>query len=290
MTNSLFQNLGDKIIVNASSIAENALNLRSVDDVEYKIKLEVQNTEATKIASEFIKLVGEGLKAQNEKPLTNITDWGKKIGEIAIRNGEFLDETLSGTSFFRIAIWSFIEDQAKIKHYSVEQILTIAKMIDPLLDQAVHGFSLSYVENDKLASENFILSLQELSVPVVPIFDGIAILPLVGDIDTSRAKILLEQTMDRASELELSKLILDLSGVNFVDTMVANHIFQLADLLALLGVKTVITGISPAIAQTSVQLDIRFERITICSNLQQALLNIGYGLLPAEEKGDGQSE
>ncbi|OLS38315.1 anti-anti-sigma factor [Alkalihalophilus pseudofirmus] len=271
--------LADQIILHASSIAEHALHLRALEDPEYTDRTAEQQTEAIKTSADFVKLLGEGLKTQDDKFKINIIQWGKQVGELAIKHGRSLEQALSSTHFFRTAIWSFIEDQTKTKQYSVDQIFTIAKSLDPLLDQAVYGFSQSYVENYRKISEVFSMALYELSVPIVPVFDGVALLPLVGEIDTNRAQMIINQSMERARELELSKLILDLSGVSFVDTMVANHIFKLVDGLSLLGVKTIITGISPAIAQTSVQLDIKMERLVTCATLKQALANIGYGLL-----------
>ncbi|ADC52325.1 STAS anti-anti-sigma factor RsbR-like protein (plasmid) [Alkalihalophilus pseudofirmus OF4] len=277
-TQSLFE-LADQIILQASSIVEHALHLRSLEDPEYTERAAEQQTEAINTSADFVKLLGEGLKTQDDKFKINIIQWGKQVGEVAIKHGRSLEQVLSGTHFFRTAIWSFIEDQTKTKQLSAGQIFTITKSLDPLLDQAVYGFSQSYVENYRKISEVFTMALDELSVLNVPVFDCVALLPLVGDIDTNRAQMIINQTMQRATELEISKLILDLSGVSFGDTMVANHIFKLADGLSLLGVKTIITGISPAIAQTSVQLDIKLERLVTCATLKQALANIGYGLL-----------
>ncbi|ADC51518.1 YqhA anti-anti-sigma factor [Alkalihalophilus pseudofirmus OF4] len=279
MNTQSLNELADQIILHASSIAEHALHLRALEDPEYTDKTAEQQTEAINTSADFVKLLGEGLKTQDDRFNINIIQWGKQVGELAIQHGRSLEQALSGTHFFRTAIWSFIEDQTKTKQLSVDQIFTIAKSLDPLLDKAVYGFSQAYVENHRKLSEVFSMALDELSVPIVPIFDDVALLPLVGDIDTKRAQMIIDQSMQRARELEISKLILDLSGVSFVDTMVANHIFKLADALSLLGVKTIITGISPAIAQTSVQLDIKLDRLVTCATLKQALANIGYGLL-----------
>ncbi|SUX82560.1 anti-sigma-factor antagonist [Priestia megaterium] len=114
----------------------------------------------------------------------------------------------------------------------------------------------------------------ELSVPVVPITKGIAILPLIGEVDPERATLLLEETLKKANELKLSHLLFDLSGVMIVDTMVAHQIFKIVDALGLLGVKTILIGIRPEVAQTMIQLGIDFSEITIKANLEQALLGL----------------
>ena len=91
--------------------------------------------------------------------------------------------------------------------------------------------------------------INELSAPIMPITDGIGILPLVGEIDTHRARTILESVLEQCSALKLSYLFLDISGVPIVDTMVAYQIFKVIDSTKLLGIETIISGIRPEIAQ-----------------------------------------
>lgn|SRR6478735_2277485 len=113
--------------------------------------------------------------------------------------------------------------------------------------------------------------IHELSSPVIKIKKDVALLPLVGDIDTARAKMILENTLQQCAEKNIAYLYIDLSGVVMVDTMVAHQIFQLIDALNLLGVKSTLSGIRPEIAQTAIQLGLSFANIRIKSNLSQAL-------------------
>ncbi|MFE7083555.1 STAS domain-containing protein [Priestia megaterium] len=113
--------------------------------------------------------------------------------------------------------------------------------------------------------------IHELSSPVIIIKKDVALLPLVGDIDTARAKMILESTLQQCAEKHIAYLYIDLSGVVMVDTMVAHQIFQLIDALNLLGVKSTLSGIRPEVAQTAIQLGLSFKNIRIKSNLEQAL-------------------
>ncbi|MGB8268087.1 MAG: STAS domain-containing protein, partial [Priestia megaterium] len=114
----------------------------------------------------------------------------------------------------------------------------------------------------------------ELSVPVVPLAKGMAILPLIGNIDTERANYLMEETLKSVNRLQLQRLILDLSGVYIIDTMVADRIFKVIDSLKLLGVETILTGIRPEVAQTIVSIGIDFSSLTIKSSLQKAIEDV----------------
>ncbi|MFK2825577.1 STAS domain-containing protein [Bacillus sp. B190/17] len=113
--------------------------------------------------------------------------------------------------------------------------------------------------------------INELSSPVIMLKGGTALLPLVGDIDTQRAKFILENTLQQCSNLRVSHLLIDISGVIMIDTMVACQLFQLIDSLNLIGVKSTLSGIRPEIAQTAVQLGLNFGSIRTASTLEHAI-------------------
>ncbi|WP_442598795.1 STAS domain-containing protein [Neobacillus sp. D3-1R] len=114
----------------------------------------------------------------------------------------------------------------------------------------------------------------QLSSPVILLNKDVAILPLVGEIDTARAKFMLESTLEQCAKLGVNQLLLDLSGVVIIDTMVAHQIFQLIEALNLIGVRTTLSGIRPEIAQTTVQLGLSFHKVSIKSTLSKAIHSI----------------
>jgi rsbT co-antagonist protein RsbR len=113
--------------------------------------------------------------------------------------------------------------------------------------------------------------INELSTPIISLNSQTALLPLVGNIEPSRAELILENALEQCVNMEVSQLFIDLSGVVLIDTMVAHQIFQLIDALQLIGVKPILSGLRPEIAQTAVQLGLNFENLTITSTLSQAL-------------------
>lgn len=115
--------------------------------------------------------------------------------------------------------------------------------------------------------------INQLSSPVIALDNNAALLPLVGEIDTNRSRFILEKTLLQCSSKGITVLFIDLSGVLTIDTMVAHQLFQLFDALDLIGVKTVLSGLRPEIAQTSVQLGLSFHKVKIVSTLAQALAN-----------------
>lgn len=113
--------------------------------------------------------------------------------------------------------------------------------------------------------------INKLSSPVITITKKTGLLPLIGDIDSERAKYILEHALRQSNERRLERLYIDLSGVVTVDTMVAQQIFQLSEALTLLGVQTILCGIRPEIAQTAVHLGLSFENIPTYATLENAL-------------------
>ncbi|TXC89475.1 STAS domain-containing protein [Metabacillus litoralis] len=119
--------------------------------------------------------------------------------------------------------------------------------------------------------------INELSSPVILLQNNVALLPLIGDIDTARAKLILENTLAQSAKLGISNLCIDLSGVAIIDTMVAHEIFNLIKALKLLGVSSTLSGIRPEIAQTAIQLGLDFEEVHTAASLAQALEKITKG-------------
>jgi len=115
------------------------------------------------------------------------------------------------------------------------------------------------------------LAIVDLSAPIIDVWDGILALPVVGLVDTERSIELTERLLERIAESGAQSVIVDLTGVDVVDTMTANHLLQMIRAASLLGAFSVLSGISPQIAQTLVQLDVDLTEITTVRNLKEAL-------------------
>ncbi|OIK22527.1 STAS domain-containing protein [Bacillus amyloliquefaciens] len=144
-------------------------------------------------------------------------------------------------------------------------------LIVQVFDFTIYTFVDHAEHNSKMQLNAQREMILELSSPVITLSKRTALLPLVGNIDTERAKFILENTLSTCADRLIEHLLIDLSGVVVVDTMVAHQIFKLIEALNLIGVTSTLSGIRPEIAQTAVQLGINFSDITIKSNLAQAL-------------------
>ncbi|WP_257208752.1 STAS domain-containing protein [Bacillus sp. AFS031507] len=148
------------------------------------------------------------------------------------------------------------------------------RMILKAFDKVMLGFveEHQYYLHQKLSAQQELI--QELSSPVITLNNEVALLPLVGDIDTRRAKLMLENTLNQCANLGVNFLVIDLSGVPMIDTMVAHQIFHLIKALRLIGVTSTLTGVRPEIAQTAVQQGLEFNGVPTYSTLRQALISM----------------
>jgi anti-anti-sigma factor len=131
-------------------------------------------------------------------------------------------------------------------------------------------------EQERIAFQEEIIQAQrdfvrELSTPLMPIMDGVLVMPLIGRIDADRAQQVMETLLEGVAQHHAELAILDITGVDFIDTQVANALIQSAQAVRLLGATVVLSGISPQIAQTLVHLGVNFNDIVTCSTLQAGI-------------------
>ena len=125
-------------------------------------------------------------------------------------------------------------------------------------------------------------SLQELSTPVIPIMKHIIVVPLIGSIDSMRARDITRRLLAGIRAHQARVVILDITGVPLVDSGVASHLNKTIQAAKLKGARTIVTGISDAVAETIVDLGIDWSGVETLSDLQTGLVvalgGLGYRL------------
>jgi len=114
-------------------------------------------------------------------------------------------------------------------------------------------------------------TLMEMSTPVTQIWAGVLFLPIVGIVDSKRAHEIMSSTLTKISQTQGRAFIMDISGVAVVDTAVANYLIKVTKATRLMGCETTISGVSPAIAQTIVDLGIDVGKVKTTATMQDAL-------------------
>jgi rsbT co-antagonist protein RsbR len=113
--------------------------------------------------------------------------------------------------------------------------------------------------------------MNEVATPIVPVYEGIAVLPLVGEFDADRTRQLLDIIPKKIVGYHLDHLIIDISGIYKFDDVVAEFIYKINSIIELLGISLIYTGIRPELAQIAVNLEIDINSLKTMTNVKSAL-------------------
>lgn len=127
------------------------------------------------------------------------------------------------------------------------------------------------------------IAIRELSTPIIEVWDGILCLPIVGVLDTARSVEMTESLMRAILDSKAKCVIIDITGIDVMDTRTADHFIRMAKALRHLGTYCFLTGIRPVIAQTIVDMGIDMSDVATRRNLRDALQE--YVLTRARSRG-----
>jgi PAS domain S-box-containing protein len=126
--------------------------------------------------------------------------------------------------------------------------------------------------------------LESASIPVVPVWEGVMLVPLIGTLDSVRSQHLMERLLQGVTDSHSPVVVIDITGVPTIDTQTAQHLLETVSAVRLLGAEVIMTGIRPNIAQTLVHLGIDLSGITtrssLVAGLGMALAILGHKVVP----------
>ena len=191
-------------------------------------------------------------------------DFRCRLGKLHADLGISLDQYFSIVTTFL----NFFEQAFKnLNIASFELSNAFNKLVN--LDISIVLLAYSKAHGDTLRAQSE--ALMSMSTPIAQLWDSILLLPLVGIVDSRRAQDIMSIMLQRVAVTQAKIFILDISGVAVVDTAVANHFIKITKSTRLMGCTTIISGISPAIAQTIVELGIHIDEIKTTGSMQDAL-------------------
>jgi rsbT co-antagonist protein RsbR len=151
----------------------------------------------------------------------------------------------------------------------IKALESVASMIGAAMHQRNIAAERLRYQEEIIASQSAMLSA--MATPLLPIIDGALVLPLVGAVDDRRAQQILEQLLEGVARYQAEIVIIDITGVNLVDTQVADVLLRTTRAVSLLGARVVLTGIQPQIAITLVRLGVDMQNLVTCANLKEGV-------------------
>ncbi|MBM7621684.1 rsbT co-antagonist protein RsbR [Bacillus tianshenii] len=211
---------------------------------------------------EYINLLLNNISQNPDNLSAKLTDFAEKI----VRFGWPLVYVTEGLSLFgKIVFEGMTEETSDSDKISI--MYDFDQWLRPVYNEIVKTYTGTWEHTVSMQK----IALQELAAPLIPVFDKISVMPLVGTIDTERARQIMENLLQGVVKHRAEVVLIDITGVPVVDTMVAHHIIQASEAVRLVGAKCLLVGIRPEIAQTIVNLGINLDQIITKNSLKKGI-------------------
>lgn len=249
------------ITENRNNILERWIKLMKEDTDERLVNV-VSDRMFLETSNQFIDLIVSNVKESHENFKMKLTDFAEKV----VRLGWPLTFVIAGLKKFNLIIHEEMINEGIINSENqIDMLYDFDNWTSPMNTEIINTYTATWERTVSLQK----IALQELSAPLIPVLEGITVMPLVGTIDTDRAKQIMENLLTGVVKHRSEVVLIDITGVPLVDTMVAHHIIQAAEAVRLVGATCILCGIRPEIAQTIVNLGINLNEIITKNTLKR---------------------
>jgi rsbT co-antagonist protein RsbR len=250
------QNFQDKLLSEAVNVASN------INDI-----LETGNIDLLKNAQKLSLYVVEQKEDQ-------LIAFAQQEGVAWAEHALTLAFKLEWVQAIRRTLWHFLYQYARINNHfnDLEEFYALEKRINDRIDQFLNTFVISYskYKDELIASQRDLV--ENLSVPIIPLSQSVAVLPLIGMIDINRIQTIEEKVLMGISDLKIQTLIIDLSGIANMEMYVIDHFQKILTGISMMGCKAVLTGLRADLVRTMIYSGISFEeKAETKGTLQQTL-------------------
>ncbi len=255
------QNLLKDFIANNKEAILTEWMKRMKEEGDERVTKTVSDSVYANLSKEFVEVIFARIKKSNQEYTEKLEEFSERI----VRLGWPLTYVSLGLTTLGRIIYTEIFQKDLIPSDRVKEFAMVYdKWMTPMMHEIIQAYTATWERTVSLQK----IALQELSAPLIPVFEKISVMPLVGTIDTERAKLIMENLLNGVVKHRSEVVLIDITGVPVVDTMVAHHIIQAADAVRLVGAKCMLVGIRPEIAQTIVNLGINLNQVITTSTLR----------------------
>jgi rsbT co-antagonist protein RsbR len=172
-------------------------------------------------------------------------------------------------------------------HADFTKLNRVLDAYEPAANRIANTVSVSFVRERERVIREQQEAIRELSTPVLPVRERLLILPVIGTVDPLRARQLTEQLLRGIRTNRARVVVMDITGVPAMDQTVANHLVLTVEASRLLGATVIVTGLSPELAQTLVNIGVDLSKMNTVGDLQggieEAERLLGYKVAPLDE-------
>jgi rsbT co-antagonist protein RsbR len=172
-------------------------------------------------------------------------------------------------------------------HGDVRMLSRVLDAYEPAANRIAITVAVGFVQQRERVIREQQEAIRELSTPVLQVRERLLILPIIGLIDPQRARQLTEQLLRGIRTNRAKVVVIDITGVAAMDASVANHLVQTVEAARLLGATVIVTGLSPEIAQTLVNIGVDLGKMNTVGDLQggieEAERLLGYKVMPEKD-------
>src|SRR5258705_5409753 len=238
---------------------------------------EALSSEATAVYDNYVEVLETG-------SVEALQAYARDLSERIIPRGVETDEVLGIVLLLRDVLARSLFEKYQTDFDLLNQVLDA---YEPAANRIANTVGVSFVQERERIIRQQQEAIRELSTPVLQVRERLLILPIIGVIDSQRARQLTEQLLRGIRTNRAKVVVVDITGVPAIDSAVANHLVQTVEASRLMGASVIISGLSSEIAQTLVTIGVDLSKMNAVGDLpggiEQAERLLGYKVTQVSE-------
>jgi rsbT co-antagonist protein RsbR len=215
-------------------------------------------SEATSVYDNYVEALATG-------SVEALENYARSLSERIIPRGVETDEVLGIVLLLRDVLARSLFEKYQTDFDLLNRVLDA---YEPAANRIANTVGVSFVQERERIIRQQQEAIRELSTPVLQVRERLVILPIIGALDSQRARQLTEQLLRAIRTNRAKVVVIDITGVPEIDSTVANHIVQTVDASRLMGASVIITGLSAEIALTLVTIGVDLSKVNAVGDLQ----------------------
>jgi rsbT co-antagonist protein RsbR len=215
-------------------------------------------SEATSVYDNYVEVLETG-------SVEALEDYARSLSERIIPRGVETDEVLGIVLLLRDVLARSLFEKYQTDFDLLNRVLDA---YEPAANRIANTVGVSFVQERERIIRQQQEAIRELSTPVLQVRERLVILPIIGALDSQRARQLTEQLLRSIRTNRAKVVVIDITGVPEIDSTVANHLVQTVDASRLMGASVIITGLSADTALTLVTIGVDLSKMNAVGDLQ----------------------